>query len=58
MNELEFRFNDWWRDEGSLPPNKNEDHEEHTKRMCRIAWLNGADVDVELQDKKLDKVGW
>jgi len=35
-------FERWWKDEGSgLSPEKNEDREEHAKRIARIAWLNG-----------------
>ena len=37
-------FEKWWYYEGSGPPQKGEDYEEHTKRMCEIAWSNGADV--------------
>ena len=35
-------FEKWWYYEGSGPPQKGEDCEEHTKRMCQIAWSNGA----------------
>jgi hypothetical protein len=37
-------FERWWYYEGSAPPQQGEDHEEHTKRMCQIAWSNGAYV--------------
>jgi hypothetical protein len=37
-------FERWWYYEGSAPPQQSEDHEEHTKRMCQIAWSNGAYV--------------
>jgi len=37
-------FENWWYYEGSGPPQKGEDCEEHTKRMCQIAWSNGAYV--------------
>ena len=37
-------FEKWWHYEGSEPPQQGEDHEEHTKRMCQIAWSNGAYV--------------
>ena len=37
-------FEKWWYYEGSGPPQKGEDYEEHTKRMCQIAWSNGAYV--------------
>jgi hypothetical protein len=35
-------FKAWWYTEGSQPPFKNHDCEEHTMRMCKIAWANGA----------------
>ena len=36
-------FESWWRNEGSgMPPRPNEDHHEHVRRMCEIAWNNGA----------------
>ena len=40
-------FERWWYYEGSGPPQKGEDCEEHTKRMCKIAWSNGADVTAQ-----------
>jgi hypothetical protein len=36
-------FETWWYHEGSGPPLPGEDGEEHCKRMCKIAWSNGAD---------------
>jgi len=35
-------FETWWHLEGSTPPLPGEDGEEHCKRMCQIAWSNGA----------------
>lgn len=35
-------FEHWWYHEGSGPPLRGEDGEEHCKRMCQIAWSNGA----------------
>ena len=35
-------FETWWYHEGSGPPLRGEDSEEHCKRMCQIAWSNGA----------------
>jgi hypothetical protein len=35
-------FETWWYHEGSGPPLPGEDCEEHCKRMCEIAWSNGA----------------
>jgi hypothetical protein len=36
-------FETWWYHEGSGPRLPGEDNEEHCKRMCKIAWSNGAD---------------
>jgi hypothetical protein len=35
-------FKKWWFNEGSHPPYTHHDCEEHTMRMCEIAWANGA----------------
>ncbi len=35
-------FETWWYHEGSGPRMPGEDGEEHCKRMCKIAWSNGA----------------
>jgi hypothetical protein len=35
-------FETWWYHEGSGPRLPGEDNEEHCKRMCKIAWSNGA----------------
>ena len=35
-------FETWWYNEGSAAPIPGEDSEEHCKRMCQIAWENGA----------------
>jgi hypothetical protein len=35
-------FETWWYHEGSGPRLPGEDGEEHCKRMCKIAWSNGA----------------
>ena len=35
-------FKAWWFNEGSQPPYTHHDCEEHTMRMCEIAWANGA----------------
>jgi hypothetical protein len=39
-------FEHWWYHEGSQGPN-GMDLEEHCKRMCQIAWSNGAFVERE-----------
>ena len=36
-------FDKWWHDEGSgMPPLRGEDAETHVRRICAIAWANGA----------------
>jgi len=35
-------FKAWWYNEGSKAPYTHHDCEEHTMRMCEIAWANGA----------------
>jgi hypothetical protein len=35
-------FKAWWYSEGSQAPYTHHDCEEHTMRMCEIAWANGA----------------
>jgi hypothetical protein len=41
-------FNTWWETEGSgMPPLPNEEHSEHVRRICEIAWSNGAYVEHE-----------
>jgi len=41
-------FEAWWFNEGSaMGPTKNEDHHEHTRRICEIAWSNGADKQLD-----------
>ena len=44
-------FEKWWYYKGSGPPQKGEDCEEHTKRMCEIAWSNGAYVAAQPAQK-------
>jgi len=41
------RFEQWWYEEGSKPLQGNDDWEEHCKKMCAIAWANGAYVERE-----------
>ena len=40
-------FKAWWYTEGSQAPYTHHDCEEHTMRMCQIAWANGAFVERE-----------
>ena len=35
-------FKAWWYNEGSQAPYTHHDCEQHTMRMCEIAWANGA----------------
>ena len=35
-------FYEWWHNEGSQAPKPTDDMYEHCKRMCEIAWANGA----------------
>jgi hypothetical protein len=43
QNALQASFKTWWYNEGSgMIPEPGEDAEEHCKRVCQIAWDNGA----------------
>jgi uncharacterized protein YuzE len=46
-------FEMWWYNEGSQAPYTHHDYEEHTKRMCEIAWSNGF-----LKQKQGEPVAW
>ena len=48
-------FEAWWHNEGSAPPLPGEDSEEHCKRMCEIAWSNGAYMERESRAKLVEK---
>jgi hypothetical protein len=48
-------FEAWWHLEGSTPPLPGEDGEEHCKRMCQIAWSNGAYKAREASESLLDE---
>jgi len=48
-------FETWWYYEGSGPPLRGEDSEEHCKRMCQIAWSNGA---FKAEAAKQEPVSW
>lgn len=50
MNDFEH----WWYHEGSQGPN-GMDLEEHCKRMCQIAWSNGA---FKAEAAKQEPVTW
>lgn len=47
----EEHFKRWWDDEGSGPPKENEDCEEMCRRLCETAWLNGAFIEAEKNNK-------
>jgi len=47
-------FKAWWYNEGSQAPYTHHDCEEHTMRMCEIAWANGAYKEREACAKVCD----
>jgi hypothetical protein len=47
-------FKSWWHNEGSQAPYTHHDCEEHTMRMCEIAWANGAYKEREACAKLLE----
>jgi hypothetical protein len=47
-------FKSWWHNEGSQAPYTHHDCEEHTMRMCEIAWANGAYKEREACAKVAD----
>ncbi len=55
-------FKTWWYNEASQRPYTHHDCEEHTMRMCEIAWANGANKEREacakLCDELSDKHTW
>lgn len=50
-------FETWWYNEGSAAPIPGEDSEEHCKRMCQIAWENGAFCAVQPDRQALQSAG-
>lgn len=50
-------FETWWYLEGSTPPLPGEDGEEHCRRMCKIAWSNGAFKERERAALKAEELG-
>ena len=51
IDALDEAFERWWFDEGSgMPPLPDESHEEHTRRISRIAWHNGDYVHQQQQE--------
>ena len=49
--KLKQSFLHWWNNEGSgFRPHDNEDVEEFAKRLCEIAWFNGADTKKHMND--------
>jgi len=52
-------FKAWWYTEGSQAPYTHHDCEEHTMRMCEIAWANGAYKEREaLAQPEQEPVAW
>ena len=49
-------FKAWWYNEGSQAPYTHHDCEEHTMRMCEIAWANGAYKEKEACAKVVDDI--
>ena len=47
-------FKAWWYTEGSQAPYTHHDCEEHTMRMCEIAWANGTAKEREACAKMLE----
>jgi hypothetical protein len=47
-------FKKWWFNEGSQPPYTHHDCEEHTMRMCEIAWANGAYKEREAYEHDME----
>jgi hypothetical protein len=54
-------FETWWYHEGSGPPLPGEDGEEHCKRMCQIAWSNGAymakEAAANIAKQEIERIG-
>jgi hypothetical protein len=48
-------FKSWWHNEGSQAPYTHHDCEEHTMRMCEIAWVNGAYKEREACAHKVEE---
>jgi hypothetical protein len=51
-------FRSWWYSEGSQAPYTHHDCEEHTMRMCEIAWANGAYKEREACAKVCDSLNF
>ena len=50
-------FKSWWYNEGSQAPYTHHDCEEHTMRMCKIAWSNGGYIEHERIIKVIESLG-
>ena len=48
-------FEHWWENEGTCPHGVNP--EDHCKRMCKIAWSNGAFKERERAALKVEELG-
>lgn len=49
-------FKAWWYTEGSQPPYTHHDCEEHTMRMCEIAWNEALKAEREACAKLCDQL--
>ena len=49
-------FKAWWYTEGSQPPYTHHDCEEHTMRMCEIAWNEALKAEREACAKVCDEL--
>ena len=49
-------FKAWWYNEGSQAPYTHHDCEEHTMRMCEIAWANGAFAEREACERAIEEL--
>ncbi|RLA83958.1 MAG: hypothetical protein DRG78_02810 [Epsilonproteobacteria bacterium] len=56
--EIDERFETWWREEGSSSEGlRLDDVETFVKNKTRVAWMNGAYVAVEFEKNNLEKEG-
>ena len=49
-------FKAWWYIEGSQAPYTHHDCEEHTMRMCEIAWNEAVKAEREANAKMVDHI--
>jgi len=51
-------FKAWWYNEGSQAPYTHHDCEEHTMRMCEIAWNEAVKAEREACAKAVEDAMW